>query len=121
METRKNMLKIAAVILCGCLVGIWFVSPTNAVDKEYQIYPEYYVEGYKSDTVRVMDSYERLMGRYMSMVEDNVKGVRTDVGTVLKKLNSIDKKMDKLGARIGRIEKALKIPQPKPPKKTAVK
>jgi archaellum component FlaC len=66
-----------------------------------------------------MDAYERLMDRYMSLVEGSLTNMGTDVGGVVKKLNSIERKIDNLGTRIGRIEKALNIPQPKPKKKAA--
>jgi Na+/phosphate symporter len=117
MRKNKNVLKAAAAILFVCVVMIWLSSRTEADDKTYKIRPEVSVGAYRSDTVHVMDAYERLMDRYMSLVESNLNNMTTDVSSVLRKVNSIDRKIDKLGTRITRIEKALDIQQPKPQKK----
>ncbi len=120
MKTQKGALKAAVVVLCLCGAMVWFVSRTDAVEKTYEIRPETTVGAYRSDAVRMMDAYERLMDRYMSLVESNLNNLGADTRSVLKKLNSIDRKIDNLGTRITRIEKALDIPQPKPrTKKTA--
>ncbi|MHC5061602.1 MAG: hypothetical protein ACYTFK_11035 [Planctomycetota bacterium] len=119
MNTPKSSLKVGALLLCLCGVIVWFGSRTEAADKIFKIHPETTLEGYKSDAVRIMDAYERLMDRYMSLVEGSLTGMGTDVDTAVKKLNSIEKKIDNLGKRIGRIEKAMNIPQPGPGKKTA--
>jgi len=90
------------------------VSRTDAVEKTYEIRPEVSMGAYRSDAVRVMDAYERLMDRYMFLVEGNLNNLGTDMSGVIKKLNSIEKKIDVLGTRITRIEKALNIQQPRP-------
>ncbi len=119
MKTPKETLKAVALLLCLCGVIVWVGSRTDAADKVYEIRPEATLGAYRSDSTRMMDAYERLMDRYMSLVEGNLSNMGTDVGGVIKKLNSIERKIDNLGKRIGRIEKALNIPQPKPKKKAA--
>ncbi len=120
MKTPKRALKAAVVVLCLCGGIVWVGSRTDAAEKVYEIRPEAMLGAYRSDSDRVMDAYERLMDRYMSLVEGNLSNMGTDVGGVVKKLNSIERKIDKLGTRIGRIEKALNIQPPKPQtKKTA--
>ncbi len=121
MKTPKGALKAAVVVLCLCGGIVWIGSRTDAAEKVYEIRPEAMLGAYRSDSDRVMDAYERLMDRYMSLVEGNLSNVGTDVGGVVKKLNSIERKIDNLGTRIGRIEKALNIPPPKPKKKAAVR
>jgi hypothetical protein len=119
MKTPKGALKAAVVVLCLCGGIVWVGSRTDAADKVYEIRPEATLGAYRSDSTRMMDAYERLMDRYMSLVEGNLSNMGTDVGEVIKKLNSIERKIDNLGTRIGRIEKALNIPPPKPKKKAA--
>ncbi|MHC4722073.1 MAG: hypothetical protein ACYS6I_05110 [Planctomycetota bacterium] len=119
MKTPKGALKTAVVVVCLCGGIVWVGSRTDAAEKVYEIRPEATLGAYRSDSDRVMDAYERLMDRYMSLVEGNLSNMGTDVGGVIKKLNSIERKIDNLGTRIGRIEKALDIPPPKPKKKAA--
>lgn len=120
MKTPKGTLKVVVVVVCLCGAVVWFGSWTDAAEKVYEIRPEDTLGAYRSDSARIMDAYEQLMDRYMSLVEGNLSNMGTDVGVVIKKLNSIERKIDKLGTRIGRIEKALNIPPPKPQtKKTA--
>ena len=115
MREKKNVLKWAVAILFVCVAVIWLSSRTDAGEKtyEYEIRPEVPV-GYTSDTIRIIDAYERLMDRYMSLVESNLSNMTTDISSVRKKVNSIDRKIDNLGTRLTRIEKALNIRQPKP-------
>ncbi len=119
MKTPKGALKAAVVVVCLCGGIVWVGSKTDAADKVYEIRPEATLGAYRSDSTRMMDAYERLMDRYMSLVEGNLSNMGTDVSGVIKKLNSIERKIDNLGTRIGRIEKALDIPPPKPKKKAA--
>jgi hypothetical protein len=119
MKTPKGTLKAVVLVLCLCGGIVWVGSRTDAAEKVYEIRPEDTLGAYRSDSTRIMDAYERLMDRYMSLVEGNLSNVGTNVGGVIKKLNSIERKIDNLATRIGRIEKALDIPPPKPKKKAA--
>lgn len=121
MKTPKGTLKVVAAVVCLCGAMVWFGSWTGAAEKVYEIRPEDTLGAYRSDSARIMDAYERLMDRYMSLVEGNLSNMGTGVGGVAKKLNSIERKIDKLGTRIGRIEKALDIPPPKPQTKKTTK
>jgi hypothetical protein len=119
MKIPRGTLKVVAVIVCLCVAVVWFGSWTGAAEKTYEIRPEATLGAYRSDSARIMDAYERLMDRYMSLVEGNLSNMGTDVGVVAKKLNSIERKIDNLGTRIARIEKALNIPPPQPKKQAA--
>ena len=119
MNTPKGALKAGALVLCLCGGIVLFGSRTEAAKKVFEIRPEDTLGSYRSDSARIMDAYERLMDRYMTLMEGRLTNMGTDMGGVVKKLNSIERKIDKLGTRIGRIEKALDIPPPKPKKKAA--
>ena len=54
------------------------------------------------------------MDRYMDLTGSNLVRVGTDLQSVLNKLDSIDLKLTRLSARMGRIEKALGLEPPAP-------
>jgi len=123
MKTKKRIIKVGFIIVLACAAIFLLTSQTTtASDKTYKINPsQHMVKGYASDVDRIMDSYERLMGRYMDMVDGNMKGVGSGTNNILVKLSSIGKKIDNLDERIARIEKALKIKPPKETKKSSTK
>jgi hypothetical protein len=112
MLKNKNLLAIVAVILCPIAV-IWFSTTTHGNPTTYEIQPRISVPHYKSDTVRAIEAYERLMERYMNMTEINSKRTNRDLKEVINKLDSIDDKLTKLSVRISRIEKMLGIEEVK--------
>lgn len=112
------------VCLAMIVIAGWYVASTNAANKKitYDIPTTIAIDEHKSDTVRVVDAYERLMERYMYMVEQNMGFVASDVKEVQAKMDSIDNKLDQINNRLGRIEKALNIEQPrkKQPQKKSI-
>ena len=117
MKTKKRILRIGLVaVLAVAVVFLLAGQTTIAGEKTYKINAgQHSVRGYTSDVDRVMESYEKLMNRYMDMVDSNMRGISYDTKKILSDLGSIDKKINTLDGRISRIEKALKI---EPPEKT---
>ena len=117
MKTKKRILRIGLVaVLAVAAIFLLASQTTTAGEKTYEINAgKHLVRGYASDVDRVMASYEKLMNRYMDMVDSNMKGISYDTRKILSDLSSIDKKINTLDERIARIEKALKI---EPPEKT---
>ena len=117
MKTKKRMLRIGLVaVLAVAAIFLLTGQTTTAGEKTYKINAgQHSVRGYTSEVDRVMESYEKLMNRYMDMVDSNMKGISYDTKKILSELGSIDKKINTLDGRIARIEKALKI---EPPEKT---
>ena len=117
MKTKKRMLRIGLVaVLAVAAIFLLAGQTTTAGEKTYKINAgQHSVRGYTSEVDRVMESYEKLMNRYMDMVDSNMKGISYDTKKILSDLGSIDKKINTLDGRIARIEKALKI---EPPEKT---
>ena len=112
MKSGKNLVKIAAVLLiCGFLGLWWLAASTQADSKTYKVRPEVRLDlsSSLSETVHVMAAYERLMDRYMAMVEGNLKELSGNMKSGSRKLGSIEKKIDDLAARITKIEEALNI------------
>ncbi|HIJ71228.1 MAG TPA: hypothetical protein HPP87_07675 [Planctomycetes bacterium] len=114
MKTPKTTLNILVVTISLFVVAVWFCSRTGAAEKTYEIRPESTLGAYRSDSARIMDAYERLMERYMSLVEGKLVDIGAGGQTVVKKLDTIEKKIDRLATRITRIEKALDIQPPEP-------
>lgn len=109
MKAKKSLLGIGLFALCAVMLAGGAMSLFGAEDKTYEIHPEIALGPYQSDTMRVMSAYERLMDRYMNMVEVNLQEMSRGNQQTVKKLESIEKKLDALGMRMGRIEKALSI------------
>jgi len=114
MRTNKGLLAAAAGLVC-CIVLILVSTSIQGGEKTYEVRPQIGIPEYKTDAARAIDAYERLMERYMDLTEGNLARIGTDIQVVVKKLNSIDSKLDRLSTRMARIEKALGLEAPKPP------
>ena len=117
MKVKKNPFEIGLFVLCFVILAGGAMSLFGAEEKTYEIHPEIALGPYQTDTMRLMDAYERLMDRYMNMVEVNLQEMSRGNQGALKKLESIEAKLDALSWRMGRIEEALGI---EPPKTTPV-
>ena len=114
MRTNRNLLAVVAG-LAVCMIVVWLSTSIQGGQKTYELQPQLTIPEYKTDIVRVIDAYERLMERYMDLTERNLTTVGTDLRSVVIKLDSIDGRLTEVSARIARIEKALGIEQPKKP------
>lgn len=114
MITKKNLFAVGAAIVC-CITVIWFSTTTQGEPKTYEIQPRISVPQYKTDTVRAIEAYERLMERYMNMTEINSMRIDSDLKEVIKKLDFINNKLNELSMRISKIEKTFGITEYKPP------
>lgn len=114
MKTNKRLFGVIAAIV-GCLVVAWLTTSIQGGQKTYDLEPRLSIPEYRTDTVRIMDAYERLMERYMALTESNSAMTGMDLKTVLTKLDSIDGRLVELSARMARIEKALGVEKPAAP------
>ncbi len=108
-------------MLCGlALVGLVAYASYPSYSKvgsgSYRIRPDISIGAYRSDTVRVSESYERILASYIGGVERRFALTDQGLEKVSTKLDTIEKKIDGLGRRLDRIEKALNITEdiPKP-------
>ncbi len=114
MITNKKLLAVGAFVVC-CVTVIWFSTSIQGGSKTYELRPQISIPQYRTDAVRAIDAYERLMERYMNLTERNSMRIGTDIKEVIKRLDSINDKLTELSARIARIEKTFGIEEPKPP------
>ena len=109
---KKNLLTItASLAVCGII--LWLSALIQGGERTYRVRPEITLPEYRTDAARAIDAYERMMRRYMNSAERNLSGVNVDVKAALKKLDSIDRKLTGLSARMARIEKALGVEEPR--------
>jgi hypothetical protein len=114
MKTNRNLLAVVTGLVC-CGVVVWFCTSIQGVEKSYEVQPQITVPEYRTDAARAIDAYERLMERYMDVVESNLTRIGSDTQRIVEKLDSIDVKLTKLCSRIARIEKALGLEQSERP------
>ncbi len=95
--TRKIM-TFAVIIAVAAVV----VTATVTAANNYEVRPEihYGVEGHKTDIERIVNAYERLMDRYMNLVEERV--ANSD-----EKLDDLMAELKEMNQRLVRIEKKL--------------
>ncbi|AQT67269.1 hypothetical protein STSP2_00412 [Anaerohalosphaera lusitana] len=110
MDIRKKTAILALPLTAVVLIGIIIAQPNNGID--YEVTPDITIEPRRSDVVEVVQAYERLMDRYMGMVEQNMSVIGTDVASNVQTLNTIAAQVDTINARLERIEQALDIEQP---------
>ena len=63
----------------------------------------------------MIEAYERLMDRYMNLVEKNLMAIELENKNTAEKLDNISKKLDEISTRTAKIEKALGIEETKSP------
>ncbi|MEJ2648833.1 MAG: hypothetical protein P8016_10550 [Sedimentisphaerales bacterium] len=118
--TYKNAIKnnsnkkAIAFIIAGILFIFVFTSITGG-QRTYEVRPEIELPDYRTDNAHLIEAYERLMDRYMDLVEKNLGTIDLDIKNTAQALVSINKKLDELSARTARIEKALGIEEPQRP------
>lgn len=112
MRTR-NFLTVATGIVV-CLIVIWLSGSIQGGEMTYEIQPHVTMPGYRPESARAIDAYERLMDRYMGMTERNSVRIEREMESVIIKLDSIDGRLRELSARMARIEKAVGIGSAKP-------
>ena len=111
MITNRNILTVAGVVIC-CVIVVWFSTSIQGDQKTYELQPQITIPEYRTDTARIVDAYERLIERYMDLTERNLAQIHIDIKDAVKKLDTVDRKLTELSARMTRIEKALGIESP---------
>jgi len=108
MKTKKNLLAVVMILIC-CISIICFSGSIQSNQRTYEVKPNLTIPEYKTEIVRVVDAYERLMDRYMDLTERNLTEMGSDLETIITKLDSIDAKLTELAAKTARIEETLGI------------
>ncbi len=104
MKSKRNLLVIGTVVVI-CLVVVRFAASIPDKGRTYEVEPVITTPEYRTDATRAIDAYERLMERYMDLVETHF----IDCQAVTQRLDSLDTKIEDISKRLARIEKALGI------------
>ena len=115
MRTRRLLTVATGIVVC--LIVVWLSRSIQGGEKTYEIQPHITIPGYRPESDRTIDAYERLMDRYMGMTERNLVRIEREMGSAIRKLDSIDSRLRELSARMARIEKAVGTGAAKPPVK----
>ena len=106
MKTNKTLWVGAAVIVC-VIIAIMFSKSLQGGQNTYEVHPNLSIPEYKTDTVRVIEAYERLMDRYMELTGSHLTTVGMDLRNIVTRLDSIDARLTELDSRLVKIEQAL--------------
>ena len=114
MKTKNTLITIASLCLIGMVAFVFYPSQSKAGSGRYKIEPNISIKPYKSDAVRVGESYERMMGRYINTMDNRLgtadRGfdkVSTKLDTMARGLSSMDKGFNKVSAKLDAMENRL--------------
>lgn len=95
--TRKIMIFAVVIVIAAVIITATVTAANN-----YEVKPEirYSVEGHKTDIERIVNAYEKLMDRYMDLVEQKIT-------TSDEKLDDVMAELKEMNQRLIRIEKKL--------------
>ena len=105
MKTNKTLWAGVAVIVC-VIIAILFTGSIQGGQNTYEVRPNLSIPEYKTDTVRAIEAYERLMDRYMDLTGTHLTTVGLDLRNIVTRLDSIDARLTELDAKLTRIEQA---------------
>jgi hypothetical protein len=105
MQNRKLVATLLVVVVS--LAAISFVTSIQAGEKKYEVRPDISIPFPRTEASHAIDSYERMMERFMDMTDRNLSGVGSDVKSVQKELSLMNIRLLDISMRIEAIEKTL--------------
>jgi chromosome segregation ATPase len=120
MGINKKLLAVVVGLII-CITAVWICESIQGGETKYEVRPQIEtIPEYKTDATRAIDAYERLMDRYMNIIETNltrsnndIKSITQSLNSITEKLASIDTKLAELSTRMTNIEKKLGAEQSK--------
>lgn len=114
MGINKKLLVVVTGLII-CIAAVWICESIQGEETKYEVRPQIEtIPEYKTDATRAIDAYERLMDRYMNIIETNltrsnndIKNVSQSLNSITEKLASIDAKLTELSTRMTHIEKRM--------------
>ena len=105
MNKNKTLLfsVVNVAILTAVFAGI--IATGRAADRSRDYIVA--VEPHKSDTVRMIEAYERLSSQYLTLVQQNLTQMAAADRDILNKLTGIEQKLDVLSKRLERLEASI--------------
>jgi septal ring factor EnvC (AmiA/AmiB activator) len=116
MKTKNTIITLGGLCLLALAAFILSPADSKAGRNNYKIEPNISIEPYKSDVIKITESYERIFANHIGTMQNQLAETDRGLEKVSTKLDKIEKKIDDLGKRLTKIEKALNITEeiPKP-------
>ena len=114
---QNRKLQIAAAVL-GLGLVVLGLSTSTGQDRRgnYEVEAEVYgMPAYQSDAARAIEAYERLSERYMNLAERVLAQSTEGDKFLLAQLRTLDDRLERIDARLARIENQLGIQPEKTP------
>lgn len=105
ISRRTTLLWLAIGILA--LITMVFGMDSRANRSTYEIRPTVATPQYRSDAARAIDAYERLMDRYMSLIEQNLITLQADKQNTSQRLIELEKTLSRIEQKVDRLNQAL--------------
>jgi len=107
MNTNKRLFA-GACVLISILVVLFSSVPISGRGRIYEVHPEITLpQSPTTDAGRAIDSYERLMDRYIDLTEQNNANVSISLAEINEKLDVLSGQILDLSERIEKIEKVV--------------
>jgi hypothetical protein len=103
----QNMKKLAALL--ACIVLLWSLAGAQGT-KTYEIHSQIPDSVFKSDSVRALETYERMVDRVLELNKRQLDAMDLNIREVSKQLYRVEAKLDQLLNRSLLTEYALGIP-----------
>ena len=114
MNTKNTLITLGGLCLIGVVAFVFYPSQSKAGKCRYKIEPNISIEPYKSDAVRVGESYERMMGKYINTMDNRLgmadrefDKVSTKLDTMARGFSSMDKGFNKVSKKLDAMENQL--------------
>ncbi len=104
----QNMKKLAGVLACVAL--LWSLAGAQGT-RTYEIHPQIPESVFKSDSERVLDTYERMVDRVLELNRRQLDTMDLNIKQVSQQLNRVEAKLDLLLRRSVLSESAPGIPR----------
>ncbi len=113
MFTGKFRLIIVASI--AAVLGWTVISPVVQGNYDVEVQPQISVGGYQSDTAKMIDSYERLMGNYQKLMAENFTNVDKQLITVKRDIALIRRDIGEIKSMLAQVvPTGVRAGEPKP-------
>lgn len=108
-KNRKFFLFTSIMVSALLIAGL--SARNSSGESNYEIQPEIRLPEYKTDTARLIDSYERTVNRVLDLREQDSRLLNYKLEKIETKIDTLVNKLEKLSERMQRIEKELGIEQ----------
>jgi hypothetical protein len=95
------------IAILGCVVLLWaFTVAQGAKGRTYEIHPQIPESVFKSDSVKALEAYERMVDRVLAINSRQLDSMELNIKSMSTQLNRVEMKLDMLLNRTLLIENA---------------